>query len=338
MQTNSGEFLSCRNESIECYVLDNNGFVLISEDPLNTGKFFGEIDGTILKSLEKNHVFKKIKIYDYQAICLENADDGSPAGIILTPFKMMAWLFNWLIGNVAMTIIRMEIHHLWNPDWTWALPAPQDRDYVQDDYGTYPYDYNEEYGDDDYDNSIDPGSVEQTGPVVSDDDEGEARVEEPYDEFAEEELKDFKMKDGGPIPLLEMTYINKTQPKPCDKEAYLYELNETALRLQRPLQGILRNCHESSCERPFSVTLIPNTNLVLVVADKMCPCYSARISVAPTKVAYGPKNESAGNYCEKLKSNLYRKKPMPCVHYHPQVRAPTRLSMDPDHLSARSIK
>merc|ERR1712088_1023734 len=200
-KTNTGEFLSCKNESIECYVLDNNGFVMISEDPLNTGKFFGEIDGTILKSLEKNHVFKKIKIYDYQAICLENADDGSPAGAILTPFKMMAWLFNWLLGNIAATIIRMEIHHLWNPDWTWALPAPQDRDYVQDDYGTYPYDYS--------------------------------------DEYAEEELKDFKMKDGGPIPLLEMTYINKNQPKPCDKEAYLYELNETALRLQRPLQGIL---------------------------------------------------------------------------------------------------
>ena len=326
MQTNSGEFLSCRNESIECYVVDNNGFVIISENPLNTGKFFGEIDGTILKSLEKNHVFKKIKIYDYQAICLENvenSDDGSRAGIILTPFKMMAWLFNWLIGNVAMTIIRMEIHHLWNPDWTWSLPAPQDRDYVQDDYGTYPYDYNEEYGDDDYDNSIDPGSVEQTGPVVSDDDEGEARVEEPYDEFAEEELKDFKMKDGGPIPLLEMTYINKTQPKPCDKEAYLYELNETALRLQRPLQGILRNCHESSCERPFSVTLIPNTNLVLVVADKMCPCSSDGISVAPTKVAYGPENETMGSYCEKLKTNLYRKKPRGNIVYHPEVRGPT---------------
>ena len=116
LQTNTGEFLSCKNESIECYVLDNNGFVMISEDPLNTGKFFGEIDGTILNSLEKNHVFKKIKIYDYQAICLEEADDGSPAGIILTPFKMVAWLFNWLIGNIAMTIIRMEIHHLWNPN------------------------------------------------------------------------------------------------------------------------------------------------------------------------------------------------------------------------------
>merc|ERR1711962_473954 len=319
-KTNSGEFLSCKNESIECYVLDNNGFVMISEDPLNTGKFFGEIDGTILKSLEQNHVFKKIKIYDYQAICLESADDGSPAEIILTPFKLMAWLFNWLIGNIAMTIIRLEIHHLWNPDWTWAMPQPQ-VDYVDDDYSNYgdPSYYNDGQYDDDYQGKV-PASEEDT-QVVSDD-QNEAKVEqEPYDEFADEVLNDFKMKDGGPIPLLEMTYINKTQPKPCDKEAYLYELDETALQLQRPLQGILRNCHESDCERPFSVTLIPNTNLVLVVADKMCPCFSARISVAPTKVEYndGSRNETGGNnYCEKLKTNLYRKKPMPCVHYHPQ--------------------
>lgn len=65
------------------------------------------------------------------------------------------------------------------------------------------------------------------------------------------------------------------------------------------------------------MTLIPNTNLVLVVADKTCPCYSARISVNPTKVDYGPKNETT--YCEKLKSNLYRKKPHPSVSYHPQA-------------------
>ena len=95
--------MSCKNESIECYVLDNNGFVVISEDPNNIGKFFGEIDGTILNSLEQNHVFKKIKIYDYQAICLENADDGSPANILLTPFKMVAWMFNWILGKLLVT-------------------------------------------------------------------------------------------------------------------------------------------------------------------------------------------------------------------------------------------
>lgn len=310
-KTQSGEMLSCKNESIECYVLDNNGFVAISEDPSNIGKFFGEIDGTILKSLEQNHVFKKIKIYDYQAICLENADDGSPANVILTPFKLIAWMFNWMLGQMAMTIIRLEIHHLWNPDWTYAMPHPQNS---EADYADYAYSDQGYYDDEDFE-------PEQNGPPIQEapvftDDEDEAEVEEPYDEFAEEVLNDFKMKDGGPIPLLEMTYINKTQPKPCDKEAYLYELNETALKLQRPLQGILRNCHESNCERPFSVTLIPNTNLVLIVADKMCPCYSARISVNPTKVDYGPKNETT--YCEKLKTNLYRQKPRPSVFYHPQ--------------------
>ena len=73
--------------------------MVISEDPNNIGKFFGEIDGTILNSLEQNHVFKKIKIYDYQAICLENADDGSPANILLTPFKLISWVFNWILGT-----------------------------------------------------------------------------------------------------------------------------------------------------------------------------------------------------------------------------------------------
>ena len=239
--------LSCKNETIECYVLDNNGFVAISEDPSNIGKFFGEIDGTILKSLEQNHVFKKIKIYDYQAICLENADDGSPANVLLTPFKLIAWVFNWMLGQMAMTIIRLEIHHLWNPDWTYALPQPQrtDPDYAYSDYS----DQIGYYDDDDSLYAEPNGPPIQETPVVSDD-EDEADVETPpYEEFENEVLNEFKMKDGGPIPLLEMTYINKTLPKPCDKEAYLYELNETALKLQRPLQGILRNCHESNCER-----------------------------------------------------------------------------------------
>jgi len=314
-RTQTGEMLSCKNDSIECYVLDNNGFVVISEDPNNIGKFFGEIDGTILNSLETNHVFRKIKIYDYQAICLENADDGSPANALLTPFRLLTWMFNWMVGQVAMTIIRLELHHLWNPDWTYAAPRPQGPDYSYDDYsndyedlGYAPYDTYEESNE----------QLLPEVPQVTDEEAGEAEVEEeePFDEEAEQVLNEFKMKDGGPIPLLEMTYINKTQPKPCDKEAFLYELNEASLKQQRPLAGILRNCHESNCQRPFSVTLIPNTNLVLVVADKTCPCYSARISVNPTKVDYGPKNETT--YCEKLKSNLYRKKPHPSVSYHPQ--------------------
>ncbi len=42
-----------------------------------------------------------------------------------------------------------------------------------------------------------------------------------YEGFSETEdklMQQYIMKDGGPIPILEMTYINKTQPRPCDKE------------------------------------------------------------------------------------------------------------------------
>jgi len=323
-ENNSG--MSCKDEAIECYVLDNNGFVVISEDPLNTGTFFGEIDGTILNSLEEYQVFNKIKIYDYQAICLEREDDGSPASGLLTPFRLLATMFNYLLGQLAMTIIRLELHHLWNPDWTWARPQDPATDYAMDneayDYDAAEYQY---YSYDDAeqnppDNVVEQPSVEVTDGEGDDDDDDEATVEQPkdpYDAFNEEILKEYKMKDGGPIPLLEMTYINKTRPKPCDKEVYLYELNETALAKQTPLQGILRNCHESNCERPFSATMIPNTNLVLVVADKNCPCYSTKISVEPAKVEYGFKNESSTNYCHILKSNLYRKKPHEGFHYHP---------------------
>ena len=95
------------------------------------------------------------------------------------------------------------------------------------------------------------------------------------------------------------------------------------------MKGNLKNCHESRCvsavvllhihsavvqlfsnfrcERPFGVQLIPHTNMVLIVADKMCPCFATKISIEPTKVEYGPTNETA--YCDRLKYNIYRKKP-----------------------------
>ena len=37
-----------------------------------------------------------------------------------------------------------------------------------------------------------------------------------------------------------------------------------------------------------------------------------------SQVDYGPANETT--YCEKLKTNLYRKKPHQCINYHLGVR------------------
>ncbi len=137
-------------------------------------------------------------------------------------------------------------------------------------------------------------------------------------------LEEFSVKDGKPIPLLQMTYIEKTKPRPCDQEVTLYELNDERLYKPSkrrgspvPVKGKLSNCHESECERPFSVQLIPHTNLILIVADKLCPCFSTKISIKPTEVTYGF-NNTAEEYCRRLKYNIYRRKPTHCFSYHPE--------------------
>eukprot|EP00096_Caligus_rogercresseyi_P006770 TRINITY_DN2360_c0_g1_i7.p1 TRINITY_DN2360_c0_g1~~TRINITY_DN2360_c0_g1_i7.p1 ORF type:complete len:691 (+),score=187.76 TRINITY_DN2360_c0_g1_i7:226-2298(+) len=285
---------TCASDSLECYVVDNNGFVMISEDPIHTGKFFGEVDGTIMESLIQHNIYKEIEIFDYQAICLETKKDGSDASFLSSPFKFLNWAFNAMLGNVAWFLIRMEIHHLWNPDWTYAMPPSQEmgKDYVEQEGAAY---YDDNY------------------PVAPD---LSSTTPDPL-------IDEFSLKDGSPIPLLPMTYINKTTPKPCDKQVFLYELNDEKLYKPnkatgkpRPIKGRLSNCHNSECERPFSVQLIPHTNLMLIVADKLCPCFSTKLNIVPTKIEYGPSNETG--YCEKLKYNIYRKKPGHCLTYHPE--------------------
>lgn len=66
---------NCASPELDCYVLDNNGFIILSESLEHTGKFFGQIDGTIMDSLVQDRIYKKVAVYDYQGACY---DDKSP--------------------------------------------------------------------------------------------------------------------------------------------------------------------------------------------------------------------------------------------------------------------
>ncbi|KAJ4441057.1 hypothetical protein ANN_10907 [Periplaneta americana] len=72
--------ISCSSDEIECYILDNNGYIVASETSSDTGKFFGEVEGSVMNLLIKEKVFKKISIIDYQAICLreDEAENRAP--------------------------------------------------------------------------------------------------------------------------------------------------------------------------------------------------------------------------------------------------------------------
>lgn len=66
--TSDGYNLKCNNTH-DCYVIDNNGYIILSEDADDTGRFFGEVQPIAMKTLVLLEEFKQILVYDFQAVC-----------------------------------------------------------------------------------------------------------------------------------------------------------------------------------------------------------------------------------------------------------------------------
>lgn len=83
---------------IDCYILDNNGYIVVSENKNDTGRFFGEIDGAIMESMLENKTFDRISVYDFQAICTW-LDASSDSNILLTVQRIVNIVFKKIIYN-----------------------------------------------------------------------------------------------------------------------------------------------------------------------------------------------------------------------------------------------
>lgn len=69
---------------MDCYVLDNNGFVIVSESPQDAGRFFGEVKPLIMSKLVDEKVYRSVHITDYQAVCFVETGTSNPAPSLLT--------------------------------------------------------------------------------------------------------------------------------------------------------------------------------------------------------------------------------------------------------------
>ena len=62
--------LKCSNDIIDCYLIDQNGYIVVSNDTkYPVGSFFGDMHASVMCSMVQQGIFTPVVIYDYQALC-----------------------------------------------------------------------------------------------------------------------------------------------------------------------------------------------------------------------------------------------------------------------------
>ncbi|PNF28750.1 hypothetical protein B7P43_G07780 [Cryptotermes secundus] len=122
---------SCSSDELMCYILDNNGFIVVSEEISETGKFFGEVEGNVMKMLIQEKVFRKVQIIDYQAICLREDESTSHASLLITPMQHFHHMLEWLIGTTVWLFAEISPWHGSLTDAAKVKPTQLPKEYAR---------------------------------------------------------------------------------------------------------------------------------------------------------------------------------------------------------------
>ncbi|KAM4650370.1 voltage-dependent calcium channel subunit alpha-2/delta-3 [Discoglossus pictus] len=106
--------ISCDDEVISCYLIDNNGFILVSEDYRQTGNFFGEVEGAVMNKLLTMGSFKRITLYDYQAMCRINKESIDSAHSLLDPYRAFFAAVKWMMTELILFLVEFNLCSWWN--------------------------------------------------------------------------------------------------------------------------------------------------------------------------------------------------------------------------------
>uniref|UniRef100_A0AAV2IZ65 Voltage-dependent calcium channel alpha-2/delta subunit conserved region domain-containing protein n=1 Tax=Knipowitschia caucasica TaxID=637954 RepID=A0AAV2IZ65_KNICA len=108
--------LRCDSVDIQCYVIDNNGFVLISKQRNDAGRFLGELDGSVMTTLIRMGMFKRVSLFDYQAMCKMHSHSVSSGRHIMSPLHSLASALKWFLSNFLLFLLEFNICSLWHTD------------------------------------------------------------------------------------------------------------------------------------------------------------------------------------------------------------------------------
>ncbi|XP_011153333.1 voltage-dependent calcium channel subunit alpha-2/delta-4 isoform X1 [Harpegnathos saltator] len=282
---------NCASEELDCYILDNNGFIIISERHEHTGKFFGEIDGTIMDSLVQDRIYRKVTVIDYQGTCSpqESHQSSAPQTLSDSVIKTAA-TFGRFLCTLALSLNLQDL---------WQAVSAFANDAMHLDDGPV-FNNIEESRDSDLQTFVD--STDEVTP-----DENNVFARFPAIAPA--------TPASPPTTRATSAHYPPQKLRTCEKKTDLYILQPERLNTSgqsNPLKGKLTNCHVTGCERPFSVQKIRHTNLILLVVDTLCPCGSKQLSIEPIEALTEP------GACTARRERLYRRRPPKCINYHPE--------------------
>ncbi|XP_015188369.1 PREDICTED: voltage-dependent calcium channel subunit alpha-2/delta-3 isoform X2 [Polistes dominula] len=121
----------CGDDTLACYLIDNNGYIIAAESEYDAGRFFGEVRGPIMAGLVKEGIFERIRMYDYQAVCFKSKSTKNDASILLTPWTSLKKAITWIVGQMTWAWVKSGI---WNSDYAYGYADPNESDSMHEDY------------------------------------------------------------------------------------------------------------------------------------------------------------------------------------------------------------
>ncbi|XP_060080989.1 voltage-dependent calcium channel subunit alpha-2/delta-3-like [Ylistrum balloti] len=104
--------LPCNSSRVNCYLLDNNGYVMMSKHHSENGGFFGDVNGgAMMREMIDRHLFQEIHFMDYQGMCESNdkGEDESSAQHLINPFKTLLSVILWTFGEIALFLSEWSL-------------------------------------------------------------------------------------------------------------------------------------------------------------------------------------------------------------------------------------
>lgn len=99
-RTGNLDACGCASEEIACYILDTNGYVVVSEEYNDTGRFFGDVAPDAMVALKKIGAYRQMVVYDYQSMCITQVRVNSGAAELFLTVSVHFYINKGIYFNV----------------------------------------------------------------------------------------------------------------------------------------------------------------------------------------------------------------------------------------------